>query len=275
MNEFNDFYIKRRFSYLPSPYPNTNIEYFKDYYSANKIEVEIGENEMLFIPAGWFHFVISDKVDKDERLNVAISFFTEFDKCADCDLIEGKKIFFNNINLLKEENLNYQRLKDDKLPIKIISNKRRNKHVNISNIKKMFEDKNIIVNKSKNQLFVSNFIKDIYPDNCIEIEKKIDEIIYNGKKENYYLMQTENDFSIIGIQPPDFLNNEKKKNYSFWMNFGNVYSGLHYDIHNNILLQLKGSKKILLFPPYEREKLHLVNKLNPKLLCFFKKNLRH
>ena len=136
------------------------------------------------------------------------------------------------------------------------------------------ENNKILVNKSKNKLFVSNFIKDIFPDNCQEIYSDIKEIIKNGKKENYYLLQSENDLSKIGLEvPPEIIKNEKKKNYSFWLNFGNIYSGLHYDIHNNILLQLKGSKKILLFPPSERNKLHLINKIKPNLLCNFKKML--
>jgi Cupin-like domain len=269
--DFNDFYIKRRFSSIPEPYP-LKIDYFNDYYSAKRIEVEIKENEMLLIPAGWFHFVLSEQVDKDEKINVAVSFFTEYFGCPDCD-INITKNYSNTLKTNIDTKINYKEQIDKSEPIKITSQKKYNKNVNINNIINMFGDEYIIVNKSKNKFFVSNFIKDIYPDNCIETYSNIKDILTNGKKENYYLLQSESDLSKIGLDVPDLIKNEKKKNYSFWLNFGDIYSGLHYDIHNNILLQLKGTKKIILFPPSERDKLHLINKLKPVFLCNLRKML--
>jgi hypothetical protein len=93
----------------------------------------------------------------------------------------------------------------------------------------------------------------------------------NNKDCNYYLLQSNVDLKKLNVNTPSFLVNENKKNYALWINFGNnIYSGLHYDIHNNILLQLKGKKRIFLFPPSERQNLHLVNKINPTLLCQMK-----
>ena len=271
--DFNDFYIKRRFSSIYEPYP-LKIDYFYDYYDAKNIVVDIKENEMLLIPAGWFHFVLSENVDIVDKLNVAISYFTIYKGCPDCD-ISVKQIYTDKIETINEENVIYKNYINKSEPVKIISNKEYNKDVSIDNIINMFSEKEIFVNKSKNKLFVSNFIKDIYPDNCIEIKTNIKDIIKYGKKENYYLLQTQNDFSKIGVTVPKILENEKKKNFSFWMNFGGIYSGLHYDIHNNILLQLKGTKKIILFPPSERNKLHLINNLNPKFLCNLNKFLQN
>ena len=45
--DFEKFYMQRRFSSLTSPNP-PDIDYFKDFNSAKKIEVELKENHMLF-----------------------------------------------------------------------------------------------------------------------------------------------------------------------------------------------------------------------------------
>lgn len=44
-----------------------------------------------------------------------------------------------------------------------------------------------------------------------------------------------------------------------WINFGNVYTALHYDLKDNWLCQIKGTKRILLFPPEDRHLLYLWN----------------
>jgi len=58
------------------------------------------------------------------------------------------------------------------------------------------------------------------------------------------------------------------------LNFGKgIHGALHYDNANNSLLQLRGSKKIILFPPSERPKVHLANSLNTRFLCSLNKFL--
>ena len=93
--DFNDFYIKRRFSSIYEPYP-LKIDYFYVFYDAKNIVVDIKENEMLLIPAGWFHFVLSENVDIVDKLNVAISYFTIYKGCPDCD-ISVKQIYTDNL----------------------------------------------------------------------------------------------------------------------------------------------------------------------------------
>lgn len=49
------------------------------------------------------------------------------------------------------------------------------------------------------------------------------------------------------------------KDQSVWINFGGVYTHLHYDLNDNYLCQVKGQKRILLFPPEDRDLLYLWN----------------
>ena len=272
---FRDFYIQRRFSKIPSPYPKKDD--YKNYYDCKRIEVEIKPNEMLFIPAGWFHFVISEKTDEISKLNVAVSFFTEYNGgCIDCDLDEKK--YTEVIRHSHEDKINYDYYKQKSFPCIIHSEKKYNSGISVENLENLYRKKNtdLVVTKSTSALFISNYIKEIFPDCCIELKMNFSDFLLLGlsdKKNNYYLLQSNVDLKSLKINRPDFLKGEKEKNYCLWINFGGIYTGLHYDEHNNILIQLHGTKKIILFPPSERNNLDLVNTLDPKKLCQMRKRL--
>ena len=128
---FRDFYIQRRFSKIPNPYPKKDD--YKNYYDSKRIEVQIKPNEMLFIPAGWFHFVISEKVDEISKLNVAVSFFTEYDSgCIDCDLDE--KNYTEVIRHSHEDKINYNYYKQKSFPCVINSQKKYNSGISVENL---------------------------------------------------------------------------------------------------------------------------------------------
>jgi hypothetical protein len=271
---FREFYIQRRFSKIPSPYPENKNEY-KNYFESKRIEVEIKPNEMLFIPAGWFHFVISEKTDEISKLNVAVSFFTEYDKCIDCDL--NKQEFTDIIRKSHEDKINYDYYKKKSFPCIINSSHKYNSGISVENLENLYQkNTDLVVTKSTSALFISNYIKEVYPDSCIELKMNFKDFLslgLNDKKNNYYLLQSNVNLRSLKIDRPDFLKKEKEKNYCLWINFGGIYTGLHYDEHNNILIQLHGTKKIILFPPSERNKLDLVNTIDPKILCQMKKKL--
>jgi len=44
-----------------------------------------------------------------------------------------------------------------------------------------------------------------------------------------------------------------------WINFGNIRTLLHYDLDDNYLCQVEGTKRVLLFPPEDRDLLYLWN----------------
>jgi hypothetical protein len=49
---------------------------------------------------------------------------------------------------------------------------------------------------------------------------------------------------------------------SAWANFGKSRSAIHYDEHDNWLYQLKGSKRVILFPQEDRHRLYLFKSLD-------------
>ena len=270
---FREFYIKRRFSKIESPYPEKK-EAYKNYYDSKRIEVEIKPNEMLFIPAGWFHFVISETVDEISKLNAAVTFFTEYDGCIDC--IDTDETFTEWIRYSHEDTINYDYYKEKSFPCIIHSSHTYNSGISIENLENLYQNSNVVVTKSRSKLFISNYIKEVYPDCCIEVPMKFQDFLNlgkNDKKNNYYLLQSSVNLKSLKIEKPEFLQKEKGKNYCVWLNFGDIYTGLHYDEYNNVLIQLQGTKKILLFPPSERKKLDLVNTTDPKILCQMKKEL--
>lgn len=278
LKEFNQFFVQRRFSKIPEPYPTNEI--YNDYNSTHKIEITLSPGDMLFIPAGWFHFVSSEDTDTKSKLNIAISFFTKHNhECLDCK-------DFSNISLcqnLKEEhlqNLDFTHYKLTSTPFILrdyfVSNKKWSLfNTTVESLKKKFKNQNILINKSKNKLFASNYIKEFFPDSCLESYMSFHEFIKQGlsphSNYNYYLIQSEQQKDILKFENPSFLSNEEYANFSLWINFGNIYSSLHYDIHDNILTQIQGTKKIILIPPSERHKLHLFNPLNTKFLCTLNK----
>ena len=73
MNNYNNFLIQRRFSRITNIKPNQNE--YPLYYESFKSEFVIKEGEGLFIPYGWYHYVISEDVNKDTSLNIAVSHF--------------------------------------------------------------------------------------------------------------------------------------------------------------------------------------------------------
>ena len=67
------FLSETKYSCIEEEFPDKNK--FPLYYEASKIEITIEAGEMLFIPAGWFHFVFSEDVDKETGLNFAINYW--------------------------------------------------------------------------------------------------------------------------------------------------------------------------------------------------------
>ena len=261
---FHKSYQERRFSLVPDPYINSGL--YEDYGKCKKTIVVIEPGEMLFIPAGWFHYVISEE-DKETNLNMAISYFTHHDNCIDCDLDKDK--IFKDLEEISINNLVYSKYKNLSQPFIIRDYFEHNKKFSLldmtkDKIRKMYP-KNVIVTKSKRPLFASNYIKKHFPDCCEEKEMKFDDFLSSNNK-SYYLIQNEKKIKEI----PYFLEKEKYSNFSSWINFGDCYTALHYDCFNNILMQILGKKKIILIPPSEYKSLHLINTMDTKLLCTIK-----
>lgn len=261
----NNFYCERRFSRLTDIKPDVNN--FPLYYEAYKLEFNIKEGEGLFIPFGWYHYVISESVNKDTSLNMAISHSMK-SLLLDNKLSTNLSNYINNIekyNLLYDNKINninniINLHKQENVPFKLLNMPETN--ITINNLKSTFNNDNLLINGSNSNFFVSNYIKKYRPYNCQEKYMKFNDFLDIKNKKtnyNYYLIQGNEEYleKINNIKTPYFINN--CVNRSLWINFGNVYTALHYDCYENFLWQLQGNKRILLFPPSERNKLYIYN----------------
>lgn len=277
MNKFLDyyknFYMQRRFSSLTTPNPPKELKMFDNFYSAKKIEVELCENQMLFIPAGWFHMVVSEKDDK-YGINCAMSFFTKYDGCSDCD-IDINKEYNLDIGNEKDNTIDYKNYIKKSLPCIIHPTKTYNDYITPENLKIYIKGPQYILKSDDENFFANDYIKNLYPEFC-KFEKMTVEDFFNQEIKTGYLTLDGSKPKDFNIPRPDFTKNEIEKNFSLLLNFGGgIHGALHYDTNNNTLLQLRGKKRIYLFPPSERNKLHLVNPLNTKFLCAFNKILQN
>ena len=104
-------------------------------------------------------------------------------------------------------------------------------------------DLKVDVHESKTTLFPSRTIIHKYRDVLTMRTMKYKEFI-ESNNPNWYLMECKYTESITRL----------------WINFGNIYTALHYDLKDNWLCQIKGTKRIILIPPEDR---HLVYLWNP------------
>jgi hypothetical protein len=267
MVNFHDFLIQRRFSRLTSVTPN--LYKYPLYYDSFKSEFVINEGEGLFIPYGWYHYVISEDVNINTSLNIAISHFMtspQNESELNTNLyyyINNKKKYdliydFNKNNIDIDNIINLH--KKDSIPFKLLNMP--NINITIDDLKNTFNDDEIIINSSVNNFFSSNYIKEYTPNNCQENYMNFNNFLDTNKKTsqyNYYLIQESEEYlkKIKDIKIPYFINNLKNRN--LWINFGKVYTVLHYDCYDNFIWQVQGTKRIILFPPSERNKLYMYN----------------
>ncbi len=227
MNQDEQSFIKflsdTRYSRIPSEFPDKN--YYRKYYNAEKIEITIHPGEYIFIPSDWFHFVFSEETSGKHDVNLAVNFW--YKKTRE----NSESIYpYTNTHDIK---INLDEYKDDVITVSESScNFFLANHFKMTNF---FE--NISVKEYKSTM--SKFIKKRYPYTYIQ---------QNIMK--YPVIPPSND-----IEGDLMLVN-------FWINFGNVSSQLHCDGYDNILCQIEGTKRIILFNPNQRDNLYLYNHYN-------------
>lgn len=100
----------------------------------------------------------------------------------------------------------------------------------------------------------------------IDSEMTMKEFIECDHNKFLYLISlTDFDGSKSGLKLMDLLNNDigkfsiypdKKFNFNFWMNFGNIDSGLHYDDQDGLLVVVDGYKDVILYSPNDSKYLY-------------------
>lgn len=228
--DFDAFFRGRKSSRITEEFPDKAK--FPLYYEAKRQEFVLNAGDMLYIPIGWWHFVFSEDPDPEEHINFAINFFYE----TPDDWEEGST-YKNEVPCVKTHNL-------PKINPNIL-----------------LKDSIIKVFKSKKNYFVpESFYSEFDNNQSIEIMKY--EEFVKQKCPYSYIVQNSNKY----IEKYSHKNNNVLVCANMWVNFGNVYTIPHYDAYNNWLCQIKGQKRVILFPPEERDKLYPLNNYSFKLL---------
>lgn len=223
--QVDNFFNERRYSEICDEFP-CKIKYPK-FYEANKKEIVIRPGQRVFIPAGWFHLVFSEGVDDDLGINMAINHWY---KPAD-DFMEGVS------------NGTQPFVSEHSIPTNINPNDYIEHYIDVR------------VSHSKDRKFGTCAVEKakLPVDSDYGMMKWGD--FWKERDPNSYLVQVP--FEWISQFKED---RPRYKESTLWMNFGNVNTYLHYDTDDNFLCQIKGTKRILFFPPEDR---HLLYTLNP------------
>ena len=112
----------------------------------------------------------------------------------------------------------------------------------IEQVPKIDDDLKIDIHESTTNFFPSKSVIHRYKGTLNIKTLKYGEFI-NSNNPHWYLMECK----------------YTEANTRLWVNFGNVYTALHYDLKDNWLCQIQGTKRVLLFPPEDRHLLYLWN----------------
>ena len=219
----DEFLFDAHFSSITNEYPDRNK--FPKYYNAKKIEFTICAGQKLFIPRGWFHWVFSET--DGEELNVAVNYWYNS----------------NNWNVGDEYTSD--------LPIKSSFNTRDINYVDM--LRNCPTDMYV---SSTNMNFVSTpRIMHQFPDSNYSRSRTTFDMFYSMKDKKSYIMELR-DRRLDEYAPPY---KEPLIDAMWWVNWGGITSGLHFDNWDNWLCQISGKKRVILFAPNEYDNLYTFN----------------
>ena len=236
-NWLQRFEIGHRYSYITNEFPDK--KQFPKFYDAKRIEITLEPGDMLDLPAGWYHWVFSEEPDPETGLNVAINYWYE-------------------------DNWNITHLDRDP-PIKTTHTI--HKSIEYMNFLKTFGDKKIQCSSSDTGCFTLPCVRWIQNDTvkCDDYYMSFNEFYEKCKSgENWYLWAIRDDRLIP--YDPKMDERMKLKSSNWWVNSGNVNTVMHYDSTSNLLCQISGKKRIVLFPHSEWSKLYLINPYPPEFI---------
>lgn len=223
--ELDYFFNERRYSMIQDEFP-CKIKYPK-YYETQKTEYIIGPGQRLFIPAGWFHFVFSEGVEEETGLNMAINHWFTVSQDYKEGVSNGDTPYVSGHNI-----------------------------PNIDLSQYISDDEEVQFIFSPDGIYGTLAIGQNHFDVKFTGMKWGD--YYKNKRTDGYMIQHKfpwlDQFKCDDI-PPD----REKKESTMWLNFGNVRTYIHYDMEDNFLCQIKGTKRVLLWPPEDRKFLYTFN----------------
>jgi ribosomal protein L16 Arg81 hydroxylase len=266
-DNWNYFYHTRRFSSYVHKNPCSNQ--YPNYYKARRFEVILNEGDTLYIPSGWFHHIYSEEVSSN--INMSINFWTNTDK-KEINIFNQSYSHINTIPVLdSSKSIDYETNVKLSQPFTFYTAFEK---PTVQQLYELFN--NLLLNNCKQSYntFISHLVD-------LNSEHKYTYITFDE-----FIKQTDNYNYVLGNNISQHLNNNKwiqslipsfLKNKDIfthvWLNHGNVSTRNHYDIYENILFQVYGSKIVLLCPPDERANLYMINPYPLKFILQLNNNL--
>ena len=229
MDEILDFHRERKTSKITEEFPDKTK--FPLYYEARRQEFTINPGEMLFIPAGWWHFVFSEDPDPETHINFAVNFWYY----PQNGYIEGEQF------------------KD------FVPNTK--KYSVLVEPKDILKDSLINVTRSSTNYITPLGVTFRYDNTQTTEEMTYDEFLSLRDPYSYISQNTSKELETCAPSMNTLLHNA-----NIWINFGNMRSVPHYDTYDNWLCQIQGRKRVVLFPPEDREKLYPINACSLNLI---------
>ena len=198
------------------------------YYLSNPTEYTIKQGEFLYIPKNWWHWVVSI-VDKDTD-----------EYCFSCNHWFNEEINNSKPYIGKFISNNQASNIIDKLE-KEVSTNNSSSNVNLwcdKNDRKTTSIKEFITNKQK------------YKD-CYMITLNAYKLVSENKNNTNFFDKFKST-----IPTPKVIKNKKIIETNFWLNNGNIDTGLHYDDYDGLLCVISGTKIVTLFHPSDTKYLY-------------------
>ena len=250
-------------------------EQFPLFKQAKYIKIKLTPGDILFIPKFWWHWVFSQKTKKKSKQNISMSINVTDEKYLYNILkLDEPRIdsYYTQISHINQKDINNSIFKEyisQNKPFFIHkyneiqkSNYYKNWKLNKYLIKNLNTHKFTVgYNKSSAVIPVikSNKIQNQHYMSDMNIKEYIKQIKNQSDKTGYYYLGQNNIIPYLlrkDLQLPNWITQQKINNIYFWMNNGNINSGLHYDGVDNLLLQISGTKTVYLFSPEQSEFLY-------------------
>jgi hypothetical protein len=220
--DMDQFFNERRYSPISDEFP-CKIKYPK-FYEAHKTEITLCPGEMVFIPAGWFHLVFSDVFE------------------------DGVNFAMNHWYHVVDEGRMEEGESSDLKPFKSTHD------LDFYPDKVMRDDGEIRVMISPNGKFGSTSVEPSKFEEGLDVRTWTWREFWSQKRKDSYLVQHEN-MDLKEYEP----GRDHWAASTMWVCFAKLSTYLHYDRQDNFLMQIKGTKKIHLFPPEDHQLLYTFN----------------
>jgi hypothetical protein len=242
------------------------IKKYPNIVKAKSYKIILNKGDSIFIPAGWWHYIISH--DRNIAIN---NWYIPYHK----NVLDEEWRKTNNFKLDRIESIDNSLINKDifnqyvkkSTPLVIkniandwpcISNWMTNEYLieKISDTKVQYYkfDKTSFWNKAWRRTNKDQILTDSFD--------KLINLIVNNTNNYYYLARNYDIAKILNndYKNIDFAVDLEHALANVWINYGSINCPLHYDMFDNILTQIDGKKEIYLFAPFDDQYLYVDTK---------------